>query len=120
MEKHLNAGKTIYIIFTRQTLNTNLSLNLGSEDINVSKKVKFLRLGLNYKLTWTNHVNKIVVKKQQRINLLRHLKSKNVKTNIIMYLYETMVRPLYLYAKAAGANVTKSDLNKIQNNKIKP
>ena len=31
-----------------------------------------------------------------------------------MYLYKTMVRLLYMYAKAAWANVTKSDLNKIQ------
>ena len=110
----LNAGKTIYTIFTRQILNTNLRLSLGPEDINVSKKVKFLRPDFNYKLTWTNYVIKIVVKKQQRINLLRHLKSKNMKPNIIMYLYKTMVRPLYLYANAAWANVTKSDLNKIK------
>ena len=31
-----------------------------------------------------------------------------------MYLYETMVRALYMYANAAWANVTKIDLNKIQ------
>ena len=84
----LNAGKNIYTIFTRQTLSTNLRLNLGSEDINVSKEVKFFGLHVNYKLTWTNHVNKIVVKMQQRINTLRNLKSKNVKYNIIMYLYK--------------------------------
>ena len=87
---------------------------LESEDINVSKEVKFLGLDLYYKLTWTNHVDKIVTKMQQRINMLRHLKSKNIKPNIIMYLYKTMVRPLYMYASAAWANVTKNDLNKIQ------
>ena len=75
-KKLLNAGKTIYTIFTRQILNTNLRLSLGSEDINVSKKVKFLGLDLNDKLTWTKHLDKIVAKMQQRINMLRHLKSK--------------------------------------------
>ena len=75
----LNAGKTIYTIFTRQILNTNLRLSLGSEDINVSKEVKFLGLDLNYKLTWTKHVDQIVAKMQQRINMLRHLKSKKHK-----------------------------------------
>ena len=115
----LNAGKTIYTIFTRQILNTKLRLNLGSEDINVSKEVKFLGLDLIYKLTWTKHVNKIVAKMQQIINMLRHLKSKNTKSNNIMYLYKTMVRPLYMYANAAWANVTKSDLNKIQRDQNK-
>ena len=95
-------------------MNTNLRLRLGSEDINVSKEVRFFGLDLNHKLTWTNHVNKIVAKMQRRINILRHLKSKRTKSNIIMYLYKTMVRPLYMYANAAWANVTKNDLNKIQ------
>ena len=31
-----------------------------------------------------------------------------------MYLNKTMLRPLYMYANAAWANVTKSDLYKIQ------
>ena len=47
---------------------------------------------------------------QKRINMLRHLKPKNLKFKII---YETMVRPLYMYANAAWANVTKTDLKKI-------
>ena len=47
----LNAGKTIYTLFTRQKLNTNLGLSLESKDINISKEVKFLGLDLNYKLT---------------------------------------------------------------------
>ena len=119
MEKLLNAGKTIYTIFTRQILNTNLRLSLGSEDINVSKEVKFLGLDLNDKLTWTKHLDKIVVKMQQRINMLRHLKSKNIKSNIIMYLYKTMVRALYMYANAAWAKVTKIDLNKIKRDQNK-
>ena len=113
-KKLLNAGKTIYTIFTRQILNTNLRLSLGSEDINVSKEVKLLGLDLNDKLTWTKHVDKIVAKMQQRINKLRRLKSKNIKSNIIMYLYKTMVRALYMYENAAWAKATISDLNKIQ------
>ena len=44
----LNEEKTIYTIFTRQILNTNLRLNLGSEDINVSKEVKYLGLDIDY------------------------------------------------------------------------
>ena len=34
----LNAVKNIYTIFTRQILNTNLRLRLGSEDNNVIKR----------------------------------------------------------------------------------
>ena len=67
----LNAGKTIYTVFTRQILNTNLRLSLGSEDINVSKEVKFLGLDLNYKLTWTNHVEKIEIKRISKENTTR-------------------------------------------------
>ena len=62
MENTPQRGKTIYTIFTRQILNTNLRLSLESEDINVSKEVKFLELDLNYKLTWTKHVDEIVAK----------------------------------------------------------
>ena len=105
-------------MFTREVLNARLRLSVGSEDINVSKEVKFLGLDLNYKLTWTNHVNKLVVKVKQRINMLRHLKSKNIKSNIFINLYKTKVRPLYMYAIAAWANKTKSDLNKKQKKKI--
>ena len=62
MENTPQRGKTIYALFTRQILNTNLRLSLGSEDINVSKEVNFLGLDLNYNLTWTKHVDKIVAK----------------------------------------------------------
>ena len=72
--------KPIYTIFTRQILNTNPMLSLRSEDINASKKVKFPGLDLNYKLTWTNHVIKIVVKKQQKNQHAKTSKIKKHKT----------------------------------------
>ena len=81
-------------------MNTNLRLRLGLEDINVTKEVKFFGLDLNYILTLTNLVDKIV--------------KKNIKSNFIVYLYKRMVRPLYIYANANWANVTKTDLKMIQ------
>ena len=51
---------------------------------------------------------------QQKINMLRHLKAKNLESIIIiMYLYKTMVRPLYMYANAAWANLTKIELGQL-------
>ena len=41
-------------------------------------------------------------------------KIKKHKIKFVIYLYKTMVTPLYMYANAAWANVTKSDLYKIQ------
>ena len=110
----LNAGKTVYTIFTRQIMNKNLSLSFGSEEINVSREIKFLGLDLNYKLTRIKHVDKIVAKLKKKTQHAKTPKIKNIKSNIIMYLYKTMVRPLYMYANAVWAYVTKSDLNKIQ------
>ena len=46
--------------------------------------------------------------------MLRHLKSKNLKSNFLLYLYKTKVRPLYMYANAAWASLIKTDLSKIQ------
>ena len=85
----------------------------------MSKEVQFLGLDPNYKLTWKNHVNKTAIKMQQRINKLRHLKPKNLKSNVIMYLYKTIMRPIYMYANAAWVNVTKADISKIQNEQYK-
>ena len=47
------------------------------------------------------------------ISMLRRLKAENIKSNFIIYLFKTMVRPLYMYANAARANATKTDLSKI-------
>ena len=58
-KKLFNERKTIYVIFTRQILNSNRRLSLASENINVRKEVKFFGLYPIYNLTWTNHVNKI-------------------------------------------------------------
>ena len=51
---------------------------------------------------------------QQSINTLRHVRAKNIRSDVFMYLYKTMVRPLYMNSNAAWANVTKIDLNKKQ------
>ena len=91
-----------------------MRLRLESKDINVGKEVKFLGLDLNYKLTWTNHVNKKVTKMRQSIKMLRNLQAENIKSNISMHLCKTMIRAFYMYANASCANVTKTDLNKKQ------
>ena len=77
MEKLFNAGKTIYTIFTRQILSSNLRLSLGSENINVSKRGKIFRTlpHLLFDLDKSCQQNR---KLQQRINMLRYLKAKNI------------------------------------------
>ena len=51
--------------------------------------------------------------------MLRYLKTKNIKSIIIMYLFKTMVTPLYKYVNAARAKETNTDLNKIRTEQTK-
>ena len=74
-----------------------------------SAKKKSIGLDINYKLNWTNHVIQIMIKLQQRIDMLKHLKSKNIQSHIVMYLYKTVLRLLCMHANADWANLIKTD-----------
>ena len=53
--------------------------------------MKFLGIDIYYNLTSTNRVNKIVTRMQQKVNMLRHPKTKiTLKPYFNKYTYKTM------------------------------
>lgn len=81
-----------------------------------NQPIKYLGLNLDTRLNWKNHIN--IKTQQAKIKLiqLKPILNKNSKlslTNAIT-LYETIIRPIMLYACPIWTNAAPSNVNKIQ------
>ena len=74
-------------------------LYFDNEPINFEKEVKYLGVYLDSTLTWKTHINYIIKKFYTVKNDLAHLLYSNeMSINNKVLLYETILRPKFLYA----------------------
>ena len=68
----LNINKCAAVIFTRKR-NVNTILRLNNMPIKIVKSFSFLGFTFDSRLTWSQHINNIVLRTKSRINLLNVL-----------------------------------------------
>lgn len=133
----LSAGKTAAVIFSK-TLNFNKDTNqyerplkskdkknrhgkdikvikLGNSAIPYVEVTTFLGMTLDRKLTWTAHIDKLVMQCQQRLNVLKAATGTNFGADKItlVNLYKALILSKLDYGSQAYHSATKSDLDKI-------
>ena len=113
---NLNCSKTQCILFSRKHRTSNWELSLQGNVLPKSETVKYLGLTFQRKMNWNGHIKETVAKCRKRINFLRCLcgVSWGAHPDTLLVLYKSFIRPVFEYGCASFAQLTKTQLIKIE------
>ena len=105
---NFNATKTKYMLFSRRK-NKTLNVNLFFDDIRIECVSTHKHLGILFSddLSWKSHVNHIVKKTSNRINVLKCLHRK-LPRYCLERIFEYMVLPIIEYGDVVYDNMSNS------------
>jgi hypothetical protein len=74
-------------------------INLHGKDLKMLNKVKYLRVILGSRLTWNQHLQKIIRKTQTTFALIRHTCGRKwgLRHDMVHWLYTRVIRSFILY-----------------------
>lgn len=114
----LSPGKTKVILFSRcPTHKRSLPhLTLSGSHLQIQDEADFLGVTFNSYLTWEPHIRSLVQKAQPRVNLLRAIRgfSSSVTPDLILKLYNSIVRPIFEYSAMVHITAADCHINKLQ------
>lgn len=116
----LNADKTEFAVFTRSTkMIKKLALfppTLNGKQFSWKNCVTYLGVDLDRKLTFKNHIDKVVKKAKAMVSTLYCLLKKNNSLSLHskISVYRSIIRPIMTYACQIFNNCAKCHFNKIQ------
>lgn len=112
----LNISKTKAIVLgSRHMLckNPQLKLSIGSTDIEQVNTIKLLGVTIESSLSWSKHINNIVVKMGRGIGMTRKC-SAFITPSIMKSVIHSLVLSHLEYCPVIWSSATKSDLKKLQ------
>ena len=112
----LNEGKTKVLTITGKRLSTrinhDLAIVVNGKQLENVRCAKLLGLGIEHKLTFIPHVEKLRKKLSQRIGILKRIKyCLPLKHRLIFY--NTMIRPVIDYVNVVWTSCDKHCLNRV-------
>ena len=113
----INANKTKCLLFQRKdSYMTNPNIYLKNEILEYERKVKFLGITFDDKLTFEEHIIDVYERCQTRLNLLKAISGRTWGANseTLMYTYRTFIRPLIEYGCVLFAHSKYDLLLKLQ------
>lgn len=95
---HLNINKSCFIIYSymRTKWNNDIKLKIGDENLNMVRKVKYLGLLFDEKMTWREHSIELQVKLRKLNFLFFHLK-KFFNEKHLKKLYQPLYESVFSY-----------------------
>ena len=110
----LNATKSVCLIFNQKDNKTVLKPNINGTELPILSETKFLGVWLDNKLGWKRHVDEIVKRIKNRINLIgRGQKFLSIHSKKV--LFHTQIQSILTYGIGAWGNmITKSQLKLLQ------
>ena len=100
----ISMTKSCGVIFTNKTkYKVDVPLQINGVNLAMEKKVKFLGMYFDSKLTWVEHVNYIVNKCKSRLNLMRCLTGTEWGSSkkSLLTVYRALIRSLLDYGSVA-------------------
>jgi len=119
----INSRKTQTIVFLppkkRSRIRRNpaqLNLTVLHENITPTKTVTYLGLTFDEHLTWRPHLQTVISKAKNRINLLKRLTGTTwgLKPHTVLNTYKAFLRPVLTYGYTAWINANPAIYNKLQ------
>ena len=111
--------KTVAVLFTHRRESIDSSLKLNGAYVKTDRKVKFLVLIFDSKLTWNDHVEHIVDKCKKRQNIMRAVSGNTWGANkkVLLVIYIGLICSILVYGAIAFDsmnNTNKQKLDSIQ------
>ena len=118
----MNVDKTVCVLFQKNNKKESIKLKIDSMLLSNANEVKFLGMWLDENLSWTNHINKLILKISRNSNLIKYSKNKLPKeTKVLVYhahIGSHIQYGITLWGNSASPSQIKK-VQKIQNNCIK-
>jgi len=92
-----------------------VKLTVNGQDIKTVKSAKFLGMIFDRKLTWNDHIDYVVKKCKQRLNLMRAVSGKNwgASQSTQLTIYKALIRSVIDYGAIAYDSASASQLAKL-------
>ena len=99
----ISMEKTVAVLFTHRRESIDSSLKLNGAYVKTDRKVKFLGLIFDSKLTWNDHVEHIVDKCKKRLNKMRAVSGNTWDANkkVLLVIYRGLIRSILDYGAIA-------------------
>ena len=112
----LNVDKTEFIIFksSRNKLKERMTLKLNGKKIFESKKLRYLGLIMDDKLTWRFHISELKKKLGQIIGILYKLKKLGTPIDTLKSIYYALFQSYVNYGLAVWGQTNSELFNKIE------
>ena len=111
----LNVAKTEFIVFKppRKSLTRRLTLKLNNTKLFESKKLKYLGLIVDDRLSWKFHINELTKKLGRSIGVLYRLKKTGCPKKILLNVYFALVQSQLSYGLMAWGSASKYLIEKL-------
>ena len=114
----LNLDKTVCILFQKIGQTQTIKLEIGNQTITNTPETRFLGMLLDEIMTWTSHINNLILKITRNSNILK-LNQSIMPTNTKLQVYQAHIASHIQYCILLWGNNASEDqirkLQKIQN-----
>ena len=95
----LSTEKTVAMLFTHHISDVEFELHIRGNKVKIEKKVKFLGVIFDHKLTWEDHIVYIENRCKKRINLMRSISGNHWRAckQTLVTIYKALIRPIMDY-----------------------
>ena len=111
----LNVAKTEFIIFKppRKSLSTRLTLKLNGTVLYESKKIKYLGLIVDDRLTWSFHISELGKSLGRAIGIIYRLKKTGCPPKVLLNLYFALFQSHLSYGLLAWGTASRTSIEKL-------
>uniref|UniRef100_A0A3B5Q0T1 Reverse transcriptase domain-containing protein n=1 Tax=Xiphophorus maculatus TaxID=8083 RepID=A0A3B5Q0T1_XIPMA len=111
----ISIDKTKTLFFTRKKASENLKLQIYNHELERVREFKFLGLWLDEKLTWENHIQKVVNKCKRVLNVMRCLVGSEwgAERKALKSIYTGLIRSVFDYGSIVFGSASDTLLKKL-------
>ena len=105
----ISVGKTIGVLFTKKGKIGNINVKVGNETIKIEKTAKFLGVIFDHRLSWKPHIDYVIAKCKNRMNLMRAVSGNHwgASKKAQLHIYRALIRSVIDYGDVAYASAPK-------------
>src|SRR5688572_9053635 len=111
----ISLSKTVGVLLTKKHRISNINIKVGNEPIKIEKTAKFLGVIFDHRLSWKPHIEYVITKCKNRMNLMRAVSGNHwgASKKALLHIYRALIRSVIDYGDAAYASAPKSYLDKL-------
>jgi ribonuclease HI len=111
----ISTSKTVGVLFTKKRRIPNIKIKLGKDSVKIEKKAKFLGVIFDCRLSWKQHIEYVITKCKNRMNLMRAVSGNHwgASKKALLNIYRALIRSVIDYGNVVYASAPKSYLDKL-------